>query len=374
MIRQLLFVGSTFTLDVHGRRIVSETESLAIVAEQVGEDSLDAAREAPQETKQEKEQRRAAREAKAAKVETTPTTTTIPPKHQPPSLVGYGVLEDHNCGGSWIETWSDGQGTGYGKGSPGNFAGCESKCTTYKECEGFFYQIDAQVCSHYRKDLAPKPAKGFNCFYKLSAFSVPVHQPHLKSVPSGIIAGVVGDTILHHAYPHHVKLMDPSNFKSGLSKIKAPTKGEMEAVVGDTWEMQVDLSEAEALSFLPAGEPSKEREGKFKYDIKLQVQSWDKDDDTKRKALFAWEGWYWTGKLFQKVGTICLMSEKYFGISDPTTQTCAKILELDSNVYMAPHLLESLERMPQVCVAGSPPDITTPSHGVASPVSMVMTI
>lgn len=345
MVKTILFAGLGFILDVHGRRIVLDTNDDVTfqndledfgfleqaVARAVTHQDDQRRRRGDAEAlakKSERAKRKAARAETAANPKPKPAVPTAPPKHQPPSLEGYGVLEDRKCGGSWIETWSDGAGTGYGLGSKGNFAGCKAKCDKYKECAGFFYSTEQQVCSHYRKNpLKPTTAEGFNCFYKKSAYSPPVHQPHLNSVSSGITVGAAADTVLHHVYPHQAKLMDKDALNSGLSKVKPPTKGEMGAVVGDAWEMQIDLSEAEALSFLPAGEPSQEREGKFKYEVKLQVKKWAENDDTKRKALFAWQGWYWTGKLFQKVGMVCLLSEKYFGIIDPTTQKCAKILE-----------------------------------------------
>jgi len=51
-----------------------------------------------------------------------------PPPRGPAILEGYGLIQNVKCGGSWIENWKSGGGSGYGKGSAGNFAGCKTKC------------------------------------------------------------------------------------------------------------------------------------------------------------------------------------------------------------------------------------------------------
>jgi len=198
----------------------------------------------------------------------------------------------------------------------------------HDECAGFYFSDAKQICSNWRKGvLSPQVTVGNHCYYKKTHYTPDVFLPQLESLPSGIKEGTVKDDVLHYAYPHQVELMGSANIDSGLSAMKAPSKGEMRGIVGDEWEMQIDLSDAEILGFLPDGEPSSEREGKFKYEVKTQIRSWIKDTDTQRHVTMKWQGWYWTGKMFQKVGMICLLAEKYFGANDDITQKCAGILE-----------------------------------------------
>jgi endo-1,3(4)-beta-glucanase len=105
-------------------------------------------------------------------------------------------------------------------------------------------------------------------------------------------------------------------------QIRSPTKGLMTGVVGDAWELQSDLQEAEAIDFLPMGEPQGDRYSFLRTEafqtLEYFLGNW-------RSSMFVGT-YYFSGKGFQKVGMVCLLMEKFYGENDPQTKACAEIL------------------------------------------------
>jgi endo-1,3(4)-beta-glucanase len=127
--------------------------------------------------------------------------------------------------------------------------------------------------------------------------------------------------LLHLAYAHHLSMLGPTARVTSL-QIRSPTKGLMTGVVGDAWELQSDLQEAEAIDFLPMGEPQGDRYSFLRTEafqtLEYFLGNW-------RSSMFVGT-YYFSGKGFQKVGMVCLLMEKFYGENDPQTKACAEIL------------------------------------------------
>lgn len=136
----------------------------------------------------------------------------------------------------------------------------------------------------------------------------------------------------HFAYPHHLPLLP--NRRAGLEPSKAPTKGWMTAVVGNTWTLEVDVAEAQAFDWLPHGNIKTSLEATVKAEV---LKSWES-----LKVPASWQAetqkdsYYWSGKGLQKVGTVCLMLEKMLGHDAAETQDCAEVLGLAFECYYKP--------------------------------------
>eukprot|EP00931_Biecheleriopsis_adriatica_P059290 TRINITY_DN35452_c0_g1_i1.p1 TRINITY_DN35452_c0_g1~~TRINITY_DN35452_c0_g1_i1.p1 ORF type:complete len:945 (+),score=122.89 TRINITY_DN35452_c0_g1_i1:104-2938(+) len=129
--------------------------------------------------------------------------------------------------------------------------------------------------------------------------------------------------ILHFAYGHHLKLL-PSDQQLVQLTTRAPTKGQMTGVVGDKWSLHVDTSEAEHLDFLPTGEPDISRLEFLKAET-LGALQWFKGGRNAKDTMLK-GSYYFSGKGFQKLGTVCLLMEKFYGPEHNETKTCAELL------------------------------------------------
>jgi len=133
--------------------------------------------------------------------------------------------------------------------------------------------------------------------------------------------------VLHFAYRHHIALFAgvEQSEAVGLAPMRAPTKGHMHGVVGDAWNLAVDLSEVSGLGFLLDGDPDASLVP-FLAQESLGTLQWFLQNDNWKTALFK-NSYYFSGKGFQKVAMICLLVEKFYGASDGQTHACAGILE-----------------------------------------------
>ena len=114
--------------------------------------------------------------------------------------------------------------------------------------------------------------------------------------------------LLHFAYASHEKLMaGSSQMISQLEPLAAPTKGGMKAVIGDTWVLQGDQSEAESLDFLPANEPHSSKTADLK-EMAYQTLQYFLHSDQWRSTMFR-GSYYFSGKGFQKVAYTCCSAE-----------------------------------------------------------------
>jgi len=144
--------------------------------------------------------------------------------------------------------------------------------------------------------------------------------------------------ILHFAYAHHEKLLaGNAQVVTSLTPLAPPTKGEMKGVAGDSWQMQVDVSETRSLGFLPADpDASKVEDLKAKAYGTLQFFL---HSDQWRQAMFK-GSYYFSGKGFQKVAYTCLMLEKFYGREHSHTQSCANLLIRGFQCLYAPTVPE----------------------------------
>jgi len=138
-------------------------------------------------------------------------------------------------------------------------------------------------------------------------------------------AGRSDAPLLNWAYANHMHFLDGgAEEETRLTRTRSPVKGKMFALAGSkVWRFKVDLSPAMALDFLPAQEPKPEHvptlQAEAERDYKDFVQNW-------RMSMHKRDH-YFSGKGFQKVGTVCHMLAKFRGKSDPDVQACANILK-----------------------------------------------
>eukprot|EP00931_Biecheleriopsis_adriatica_P050392 TRINITY_DN29171_c0_g1_i1.p1 TRINITY_DN29171_c0_g1~~TRINITY_DN29171_c0_g1_i1.p1 ORF type:complete len:1288 (+),score=190.70 TRINITY_DN29171_c0_g1_i1:278-3865(+) len=138
--------------------------------------------------------------------------------------------------------------------------------------------------------------------------------------------------ILHFAYVHHVAMLqqgDLTSMATGLNASKSPTKGLMQGVIGDSWEMKVPLfSETNALDFLPSYEPGAERKALLEEETRSTLQ-WLRqnlhvdnpgDPPNWRHSMFK-SDFYFSGKGFQKVGNVCFLAQKF--LTSAEVEECA---------------------------------------------------
>jgi len=145
--------------------------------------------------------------------------------------------------------------------------------------------------------------------------------------------------LLHYAFAHHLRLMSGGARKADLGKIQAPTKGKMTPMVGNKWKMKMDVSAAKAMGLLPAGEPAAHRQEEIKDEVLAELgrmeHSW-------HLSMFK-NNYYFSGKGYQKVGTICLLAAKYLGKDHPDVQKCA------DNLYQGFKCLYEPQKHPGRC-------------------------
>jgi endo-1,3(4)-beta-glucanase len=162
-------------------------------------------------------------------------------------------------------------------------------------------------------------------------------------------AGREDVALLHWAFAHHLRLMEAAatsasdadanadtappaaaagwgggaaGLAEGLSPLQGPTKGQMRAVLGDTWTLQANVAHAQRVGFLPEGEPPADTTAFLEQEtigtLEYFFSQW-------KPSMFK-GSFYFSGKGFQKVGMTCLLAEKFLGAEDARTQACASIL------------------------------------------------
>jgi len=134
--------------------------------------------------------------------------------------------------------------------------------------------------------------------------------------------------LLHFAYANHMALLSTESGNAqpdtSMALIDAPVKGKMTPLIGDTWRMTADVRPALDLDFLPKIEPAL----KYKQTLISELDWYLNKFSDKlywRQNLFR-NDHYFSGKGFQKLGYVCLLSEKYYGKNHPKTQKCAETL------------------------------------------------
>lgn len=153
-------------------------------------------------------------------------------------------------------------------------------------------------------------------------------------------SGQTGANLLHWAYGHQVMLMDAYSRvdASQITAIIAPTKGAMVPLLGDQWNLGVDIAPAQSLDFLPAGELSGSRRDEVMAQLndglitdvdaeRCMRSEWFHSGCERSRQFILTGGFYTNGKGLQKVGTYCLLAEKMFGLGDSRTQSCVDLLK-----------------------------------------------
>eukprot|EP00439_Symbiodinium_sp_Y106_P076325 s28_g15.t1 len=146
-----------------------------------------------------------------------------------------------------------------------------------------------------------------------------------------------GGQLLHWAYAHHVKMLQPEEAGNAkvaekLSASQAPTKGLMRGVVGNTWILKAPLYNATSrLDFLPPTDFTKQRRGLLVNETRASLRWFSQplhetnlaDPPNWRHSMFK-SDFYFSGKGFQKVAMICLLAEEL--LTQQEMEMCASWL------------------------------------------------
>jgi len=139
--------------------------------------------------------------------------------------------------------------------------------------------------------------------------------------------GNTGVEHLHLGWRHQKMLLRNGREipESQITHIKAPTKGKMVPLLGTEWTLKIDVTKAQRMNLLPEVEP----QGSKKQVIIKELEQELKDMHEKRRtwAIIFTNGFYTNGKGLQKLGTLCLMSQRLFGASYKRTSDCAVLLK-----------------------------------------------
>lgn len=188
----------------------------------------------------------------------------------------------------------------------------------------------AHVLSRKDRDVLDKHAQAVVVGIELSVEENGVVQYRFEKVgPS---------KVLHYGYVTHTQIMDlraPGAPKpAGIAASWTPTKGNMSAYVGDTWTLQADVSKTSELGFLPGGKVK----ASYLPKLKAETASAIKKLHTNNHAFRAMngDGYYSSGKVFQKVASLCLLSEELTGAKSEQTQGCVKLLARGFRCYYSP--------------------------------------
>lgn len=143
---------------------------------------------------------------------------------------------------------------------------------------------------------------------------------------------------LHLGWRHQKKLLQ--NMKEvpvkELTHIRAPTKGEMVPILGTKWILKINTDKAKKLTLLPAVDPQGSKRDAVKKELRKDLEqliecherdSWSTRECAGPRTWIFTAGFYTNGKGLQKLGTMCLMSQKLFGASDPGTKACGDLLQ-----------------------------------------------
>lgn len=191
-----------------------------------------------------------------------------------------------------------------------------------------------------------KPLQGgwVRMAHVLGASDVAVLDDHARAILSGcslqvLEGGIVqydflndgdaGVPVLHWAYAHHLSLLrsqgpECTRLAHGLTPSRTPSKGLMHGVVGHAWTLVVDLEQVASLGYLPEGEPHGDRAAFLRQEVEKTLEYFSKTANW--QATMFKKSFYWSGKGFQKVSSVCLLAEKFLGTGHPQTQACAHIL------------------------------------------------
>ncbi|CAE7470920.1 unnamed protein product [Symbiodinium microadriaticum] len=163
----------------------------------------------------------------------------------------------------------------------------------------------------------------------------------LKVEPGGVVrykfetARPKSGQLLHWAYAHHVKMLQPdgnAKVADTLSASQAPTKGLMQGVVGNVWVMKAPLYNATSrLDFLPHTDFTELRRGLLVNETRASLRWFSQplhetnlaDPPNWRHSMFK-SDFYFSGKGFQKVAMICLLAEEL--LTQQEMETCASWL------------------------------------------------
>lgn len=118
-----------------------------------------------------------------------------------------------------------------------------------------------------------------------------------------------------------LRLAVSQRLASGLSAIRAPTKGSMLGLLGDNWTLHIDSTRAERLDFLPEASNLSERKQAELKDAVVQSFNHERESARWRRSVLR-GSYYFSGKGLQKVGTLCLLLEQFFSLDDWRTQEC----------------------------------------------------
>jgi len=159
-------------------------------------------------------------------------------------------------------------------------------------------------------------------------------------------AGKTNVEVLHYAFAHHLRLMAAAPLAEGLSRIQAPTKGLMTGVVADTWNLWVDTGPAATLEFLPLGDLSSARKEEVAEEALSAMDTFQGTGwHSWKHAMFRGD-YYFSGKGYQKLGTVCLILEKLLPGHEKLKE-CIDLLEHGFRCLYEPAVIGDCDNAPK---------------------------
>lgn len=162
-------------------------------------------------------------------------------------------------------------------------------------------------------------------------------------------AGPANISILHYAYAHHLKLMRTEGREPVLAQLtpsKTPTKGKMQGVLGDVWDLRVNTSSAAGLGFLPSGDLSASRRTEVAAEVLSAMETFQGNGWFRwRLAMFRGD-YYFSGKGFQKVAMVCLLLEELHPGHEKVKE-CIDMLEQGFRCLYEPSSAEDCNNAPE---------------------------
>lgn len=150
-------------------------------------------------------------------------------------------------------------------------------------------------------------------------------------------SGNKGVEHLHWGWRHQKMLMKNRNEipEIQITHIMAPTKGKMVPLLGTEWKLKIDITRAQGLNLLPnvvpTGDLRREVEAELDSELRKIGQcsgNWNTQECEGPRTWIFTAGFYTNGKGLQKLGTLCLMSQKLFGSKDARTTACANLFKV----------------------------------------------
>lgn len=87
------------------------------------------------------------------------------------AVLSYEVTKGHHCGGTNINTWTDGTTSNYGTAE--GLSSCKETCNAHEECRAFIYRTTDRVCGFWKRGpLNIRKAKNHDCYRAIRDYEI----------------------------------------------------------------------------------------------------------------------------------------------------------------------------------------------------------